>query len=156
MLFYLNFFPYFEGNGTNPFHFLCKYFCHWKSSPETLLNEGKGLRWCGFARFGTVLRKFLFQVVVLQFYKIKRFTVFRNVQVISMRFEVLLCYSVQCLYVLSVWFCSICTPLTPPSLTANNGHKINWSSTCNNQFCLNCVVIGLFPRQLNLSSTRYK
>ena len=43
MLFYLNFCSYFEGNGTNPLHFLCKYFCHWKSSPETLLNEGKGL-----------------------------------------------------------------------------------------------------------------
>ena len=63
--------------------------------------------WCGFAEI------FILScgIAVLQNQAVP---VFRNFQVISMQFEVLLCYSVQCLYVLSVWFCSICTPLTTP------------------------------------------
>ena len=62
------------------------------------------MRFC--STFGSILWKFLCYVAVLQFYKTKRFVVFKNLGVISMWFAVFLCYSVRCLYVL---LCSVYT-----------------------------------------------
>ena len=52
----------------------------------------------------------------MQFYKTKQFVACRNLQVISMRFAVFLCYSVRLFIRNSVQFCSIRTPLHPPPL----------------------------------------
>ena len=52
--------------------------------------------------------------MVLQFYKTKRFAVFRNFQVISMRFAVFLCHCVRCLYLFLCGFAVFIRPLHPP------------------------------------------
>ena len=52
----------------------------------------------------------------MQFYKTKQFVACRNLQVISMRFAVFLCYSVRLFIRNSVQFCSIRTPLHHPPL----------------------------------------
>ena len=72
--------------------------------------------------FGSILWKFLCYVAVLQFYKTKRFVVFKNLGVISMwlRFSyVILCgvYTYFCAVFIhtSVQFCSICSSLMSPS-----------------------------------------
>ena len=62
--------------------------------------------WCDFAEI-------FFQAAVLRFYKTKRFGVFRNFRVISMWFEVFLCYSVQCLYVILCSLAVFAPPLRP-------------------------------------------
>ena len=70
------------------------------------------MRFCSI--FGAILRKYLFQVAVLRFYKTKRFAVFKNFRVISMRFAVFLCYSVRCLYVILCAFVVFVPTLRPP------------------------------------------
>ena len=52
------------------------------------------------------------ELAVLRFRKSKRFGLFRNFRVISMRFAVLLCYTVRCLYVFLRGF----AVFVPPSL----------------------------------------
>ena len=51
---------------------------------------------------------------VLRFYKTKRFAVFRNFRVISMRFAVFLCYSVRYLRVFLCGFAVLVPHLRPP------------------------------------------
>ena len=62
--------------------------------------------------FGAVLRSFLFSVAVLQFYKTKRFAVFRNFRVISVRFAVFTCYYVR--YLIYTYFCAVLRYSYPP------------------------------------------
>ena len=50
----------------------------------------------------------------MQFYKGKRFAVFRNFRVISMRFAVFLRYSVRYLHVFLCGFAVLVPPLRPP------------------------------------------
>ena len=57
--------------------------------------------WCGFMEIFSLSCS----IAVLQN------AVFKNFGVISMRFEIFVYISVQCLYIHSVWFCSIRTPL---------------------------------------------
>ena len=59
----------------------------------------------------------------MQFYKRKRFAVFRNFRVISMRFAVFLCYSVRYLHVFLCGFAVLVPPLRP-SLAVSCGHHI--------------------------------
>ena len=65
----------------------------------------------------------------MQFYKTKQFVACRNLQVISMRFAVFLCYSVRLFIRNSVQFCSIRTPLHPPPplSNGNNDMKMSWN-----------------------------
>ena len=68
-----------------------------------------------FSIFGAVLQEFLFQVVVLLFYKTKQFVVFRNLWVISMWFAV--SYVICVVFIFnSVQFRSIGTHVMPPSI----------------------------------------
>ena len=53
------------------------------------------------------------ELAVLRFRKTKRLGVFRNFGVISMRFAVLLCYSVRCLYVFLCGFAVFVPPYAP-------------------------------------------
>ena len=80
----------------------------------------------------------------MQFYKGKRFAVFRNFRVISMRFAVFLCYSVRYLYVFLCGFAVFVPPLRPPSMTKNasvNNVVREWRQVTNLQFfCLSFVI----------------
>ena len=62
--------------------------------------------WCRYAEI-------LFEVVVLRFYKTKRFPELRNFRVILMRFAVFSCYSVPCLYTFLCGFEVFLSPLRP-------------------------------------------
>ena len=73
--------------------------------PSHVPGEG-GVRICGDANFDA-------KVVVLRFNKTKRFAVFRNFRVISMRFAVCACYSVWCLYVMLCTFAVFVPRLCP-------------------------------------------
>ena len=68
-------------------------------------------RFC--SNFGAVLQKFSFKVAVFRLYKTKRYTVFRNFRVISMRFSAFLCCSVRCFYVFLCGFGVFVPPLSP-------------------------------------------
>ena len=63
-------------------------------SRGTLFNRNYNI---DFSIFGAVLRKFYFKLRYCGFTKPSGFAVFRNFQVILMRFVVFLCYSVRCL-----------------------------------------------------------
>ena len=70
--------------------------------------------------FGAVFcGKVLFYVAVMQFHKTKRFVVFRNVRVILLRFAVCGFFLLFCPVFIcnSVRFCSIRTPIMPPSIS---------------------------------------